>query len=289
MTVTPGNGQITLNWTAPATGGTGVTYYVYRATAASGTFAPIGTSITNEYVDSSLTQGQSYWYTVGAQNSSGGFSANTTATAATGVTAVPHGLPSSVTWWFSIDSLNLTSAGDQSLPLFLPTGNFTYEFAPASYAYIAKPVTAALDVNGTPITLTASFSPRYASLEGTVSPASAVVTLNGAAVNLTSGTFVEALPAGNYTVNVTASGYESNSTIVTLTPGNLTSLDIPLVRNGGGASGSGGAIGTTALIGIIAVAVVLGAVLVAVMLMPKKGKGNRAARGGNDDSGSPPS
>ncbi|MCI4337387.1 MAG: hypothetical protein L3K17_09440, partial [Thermoplasmata archaeon] len=225
LTVMPGNGEVTLNWTTPAAGGFGDTYYVYRSTSASGGYGPIGTSTTNQYVDSSVLTGQSYWYTVSAQNTSG-FSGNTTATGATGVTTVPQGLPSTIAWWFSIDSQNFTSTGASSLPLFLPTGNFTYQFAPRSYAYVGEPVTAMLHVAGTPITLTAAFVPRYASLEGTVSPANAAVTLNGTVVNLTGGAFVEALAAGSYVIDVTAPGYQSNSTTVVLTPGNLTTDNV---------------------------------------------------------------
>jgi hypothetical protein len=287
LTVTPGTGQVTLNWTTPAAGGYGDTYYVYRSSSASGGYATIGTSITDQYVDSNLVTGQSYWYTVSADNSSG-FSGNTSAAAATGVTAVPQGLPASVEWWLSIDSLNVTSPGTTSLPLFLPTGNFTYEFAPTSYAYVATPVTSLLHVAGASITVSAVFSPRYASLEGSVSPANALVTLNGATVNLTSGAFVEALPAGTYTLNVSASGYQSNSSTVTLTPGNLTTDSIALQRNGAGATTSGLSLGTTGILAIVGVAVVLGVVLVAVMMMPKKGMARRPPRARTGGPASPP-
>jgi hypothetical protein len=275
LTVTPGNGVVALNWTTPATGGAGDTYYIYRSTSASGGYATIGTSITDQYNDTSVTMGQAYWYTVSAQNNTG-FSGNTSAIGATGVTAVSQGLPSTVGWWFSVDSLNQTSTGAGSLPLFLPTGNFTYEFASKSYAYVGEPVTALLHVADAPITLTAAFVPRYASLEGTVSPVSAAVTLNGTVVNLTGGAFVEALAAGTYVLDVTAPGYQSNSTTVTLTPGNLTTANVALQHAGGGSTTSSSGITSMEAVLIVGVAIGLVALLVAVMLLPKKGSGGRS-------------
>ncbi|MGD1061442.1 MAG: fibronectin type III domain-containing protein, partial [Methanomassiliicoccales archaeon] len=69
----PGNGQIVLTWTAPVTnGGSSVAgYRVYRGTSSCGETlqATIGAMLT--YVDTRLTNGQTYYYKVSAVNSIG--------------------------------------------------------------------------------------------------------------------------------------------------------------------------------------------------------------------------
>ena len=74
LSATPGNGSVTLSWTAPADdGGASVTAYeVYRGTSA-GTatlLATVGNALT--YRDAGrLTNGTTYWYQVAAVNSAG--------------------------------------------------------------------------------------------------------------------------------------------------------------------------------------------------------------------------
>jgi hypothetical protein len=281
LTVSPGDLRVPLNWTTPATGGVGVTYHVYRSTSATGLYTPVGVSTTTSFVDTGLVAGQSYWYKVSVQNS-GGFSANTTPISATGVTATTQGLPSNIGWWLSIDSMNFSSATNASLPLYLPEGLFAYEFGPASYAFIATAPAGPLSVAGVSLSVAASFSPRYASLQGTVTPAtaSASVLVNGAPISVVSGAFAELLPAGTYYINVTATGYLANTSTVVLTPGNLSSVIVALDPVPGGpglSSTSTGGLTGDETIAIIAAVVIIGvaAVVGAMILMSQKGKRNQ--------------
>ena len=67
ITVTPGDTQNALSWTAPA----GATQYrVSRNTAGTGAFAQVGTPATTNYTDKSLTNGTIYYYVVAASNGS---------------------------------------------------------------------------------------------------------------------------------------------------------------------------------------------------------------------------
>ncbi|MCI4336573.1 MAG: hypothetical protein L3K17_05180 [Thermoplasmata archaeon] len=284
--IAPGNLRVTLNWTTPAAGGTGVTYHIYRSTAQAGPFAAVGTSTTKSFVDTGLVGGHVYWYTVSAQNASG-FSANSTPTWATGVTAAPDGLPQSVGWWLSIDSMNFTSLTNGSLSLYLPGGFFYYSFGPSSYAYTTPPtqVTASLTAGSVPLSISPAFVPRYASLQGTVTPTNATVSLDGASVAVVDGAFSELLVAGTYSLNVTASGFETNSTAVLLTPGNLTTANVlltpvptPSQTAPTGSSGAGlSANEMVALVGVVAVV----AILVVAFLVSAKVKRPPARRPAN--------
>lgn len=274
FTLRPGVQQVALNWTTPAAGGVGVSYDVYRSTSATGVFASIGVTYPTKFVDTGLAPGQTYWYRINAHNPTG-FSRNTSALSATGVTVVPQGLPVNVGWWLSVDSANFSSPTNTSMPLYLPTGTFNYEFGPNSYGYLASPVTVPITVAGTPFSVTAVFSLRYATLQGTVSPMDATVTVNGAAVLVTKGAFSQIEAAGTYTLNVSSPGYHTNSTTVTLTPGNTTTKDVQLApaQSGTGPVTSSNSGLTTDEQFIIGAAVVgLAAVLGAILVMSRRGK-----------------
>src|SRR4029077_10363283 len=105
----------------------------------------------------------------------------------------------------SIDSLNLSSATFGSLSVYLPDGVYSYEFGPASYAFVASVSYGSVTVSGAPLSFDAAFAPRYAVLQGTVTPSNsnAVVTVNGAPIAVSDGAFHELLQAGSYTVDVT--------------------------------------------------------------------------------------
>jgi fibronectin type 3 domain-containing protein len=67
VTVTPGDKQNALSWTAP-TGATG--YRVSRNTTGTGVFTQVGTPTTTNYTDKLLTNGTAYYYVVAASNGS---------------------------------------------------------------------------------------------------------------------------------------------------------------------------------------------------------------------------
>ncbi len=68
VTATPGNGLVTLSWTAPA-GAT--SYLVYRGTTAGGeSTTALATPSTTNYTDNSVTNGTTYYYKVAASNGS---------------------------------------------------------------------------------------------------------------------------------------------------------------------------------------------------------------------------
>ena len=284
LTVTPGNQEVPLTWTAPTSGGVGLTYWIYRATASTGPFSWVGTSQTESFTDDSVVSGQSYWYTVAAQNA-GGFSPNTTAVAATQVTATPQGLPPSVGWWLSFGSVNFTVVESNDLSLYMPSGSFGYTDGPASYAYVASTSTGTLTASGHTLSITIAFIPRYASLQGTVTPATASVLVNGSVVPVVNGAYADLLAAGIYNLSVSATGYTSSSVTVTLTPGNLTTQNVDLQPASSGSpapggSSNGGLSDTQVMLVLVAVAAaaVIVVAAAAVSSRGKRGRGRRPAR-----------
>ncbi|MCE7735752.1 MAG: hypothetical protein GPJ54_12790 [Candidatus Heimdallarchaeota archaeon] len=75
LSTTPGNAQVSLSWTAPASdGGSTITdYNIYRSTTQGSYAAPLGSvgSATTSYIDSTASNGQLYYYVVKAVNSVG--------------------------------------------------------------------------------------------------------------------------------------------------------------------------------------------------------------------------
>lgn len=284
LTVTAASSAVPLTWSAPSSGGVGLTYYIYRATTSTGPFVPLATSTSLSYTDSEVATGQSYWYTVAAKNA-GGFSPNTTATSATELSATPQGLPGTVGWWISFGTSNFSVAGGGGMVLYLPAGTVGYSIGPSSYAYLAPTATGTLTAKGVSLALTAVFEPRYASLTGTVSPANALVTVNGSAVAVSDGSYSDLLIAGTYVVIVSASGFRSNETVVILTPGNLTQKNFDLAvlssTGGGGStgtSGSSGLTGSQVLIVLVGVAAAAAILIVAAAVSRGRQGGQRPRR-----------
>jgi len=74
LSATPGSSQAGLAWNSSA-GATG--YNIKRATVSGGPYTGVGTSVSNNYTDSSVTNGITYYYVVSAVNG-GGESSNST-------------------------------------------------------------------------------------------------------------------------------------------------------------------------------------------------------------------
>lgn len=294
LALSPNNLKVDLNWTTPATGGAGVTYHVYRATVSSGPYASVGTSTSTTFSDTNLMEGQSYWYKISAQNYAG-FSANCSPIAATSVSVTPQGLPSTVGWWFSVDSMTFSSPTNDTLFPYLPSGLYTYEFGVDSYAYLAGAPGDPLSASGVSLAVSPTFTPRYANLQGTITPASAnaTATVNGVSIVVAAGAFSALLVAGTYLLNVSADGYYSNVTTVVLTPGNLTNVPVELQSSqssGGGTTTSSGGLSSDEVNAIIIIAGVVGvaAIVGAAIVMSGRGRRAQASRTGRKGPRSPP-
>jgi glucuronoarabinoxylan endo-1,4-beta-xylanase len=68
VTVTPGNSQVMLSWSAAA-GATG--YYANRATVSGGPYTQLAATANTTFTDTALTNGTNYYYVITAYNSAG--------------------------------------------------------------------------------------------------------------------------------------------------------------------------------------------------------------------------
>ncbi|MCI4364088.1 MAG: hypothetical protein L3K13_07320 [Thermoplasmata archaeon] len=270
--VTPAVQQVSLGWLPPFSGGNGVSYTVYRSTSQGGSYLAAGISSTPQFVDMALAPGQSYWYKVNAHGP-GGFSANTTPVSASSVTAVSQGLPPTLGWWLTVGTFTFNSSTNASLSMYLAEGYYTYTYGPDSYAFVASGQLNPFTTSGTTISFLATFTPRWATIEGSVSPASATVTLNGTALTVVDGSYLALRAAGKYTLEATASGYQTKFANVTLTPGNTTPQDLLLQSSQSGTGsqgGSNGGLSSAEMLGIVGGVVAVAAVLGAALVISKR-------------------
>jgi hypothetical protein len=282
--VSPGPQSDTLNlsWTPPVSGGGGVTYHVYRSTSQGSGFAAIGTAISTSFEDSGLSGGQTYWYSVSAANVAG-FSLNTTAIYASQFSVVPHGLAPGVDWSLSIDSHQFNSTPGTTVSLYLSAGTFAYEIYPATYAWESSVTFGNVTMTAAGQQLTVSFTPRDGILEGTITPGTANISVNGTVVSVIDGSFLVLLPEGLYPYVVTAPGYKNLSGTAVLTPGNTSSLPIVLSKipstpnSGSGSTAAANGLTAVEEVTLAAVAVAI-AVLLAVVLMTRRPKGGTPPR-----------
>jgi fibronectin type 3 domain-containing protein len=142
LVATAGNGSVALSWTASA-GAT--SYNIYRGTTSGGEGAtPVGTSATNSFTNTGLTNGTTYYYKVSAANSAGtsAQSSEVSATPAASATSVQisAGGPATGTWAAdkdftggatsgttnAISTTGVTNPAPQSVYQHNRYGNFTY-------------------------------------------------------------------------------------------------------------------------------------------------------------------
>lgn len=282
LSVAPQNDSIVVGWSAPTTGGGGVTYHLYRSSvSATSGFSEIDATTATSYLDTATASGQSYWYEVSAQNVAG-FSGNASVISASAVLATADGLPSHVGFWVQIDQQQFEVSQNATIATHLPGGTYAYAYGPGSYAYVPSATGGTVTVRaGIESVLTLAFTPRYAVFQGTVQPANAAVTVNGTPVSVVGGAFDSFFAAGSYQVTVTYAGFQANTTSVVLTPGNTTtkSFDLqPIVAPGssGPTSASQGLDMTQT--GLIIGGVLVGAIALVVLALKFPRKGQPARR-----------
>ncbi len=220
-TVTPGNGQAIVNFTAPAANGSAITSYTVTS---SGGQTASGTGTTNSITVSGLTNGTAYTFTVTATNSAGQGPASASSSpvtpytvpgAPTVVTAQPGNASASVTFTYPASNGNsITSYTVTSSP-----GNKTASGATC-------PITVSGLTNGTSYTFTVT-----ATNAAGQSPASAP----------SNPVTPDVLPGAPTKVTATAGNTQARVTFTPPAPNGGTAITGYTVTSSGGPTATGGA------------------------------------------------
>lgn len=135
------------------------------------------------------------------------------------------GLPAGSTWTLKVNGTTYSVTKNYLLLSFEdnPSVNYTIYNSTLYYTSVFSGITA---VSGMTYVNT-TFS-HYAYISGTLAPSSANVTVNGARVSQSGGTFNVTLTGGSYEIVVGDNGYSSYYKNVTLTPGQSLVLNITL-------------------------------------------------------------
>jgi len=153
------------------------------------------------------------------------------------VTFTESGLPAGANWSVSVAGSSVWGVGS-ALVLAMINGSYIPTVT-TSAPYTLAVSDLSFSVVGAAVGVQVPFAPLPGWLAATIAPAGATVTVNGTVVTLSNGAFNLTLPAGNYTLLVTLSGYQTLDRVVSIAPGaglvlavNLTA--IPPVRTGNG-------------------------------------------------------
>ena len=203
---TPGNGSVTLSWTAPSTA-TG--YYVKRATTSGGPYTTVAAITGSSYLDAGLTNGTTYYYVVSAANTYGEGANSTEAStvpsasgtqpsAPTGLMATPGDASVALNW-----TAPSTTTGYNVKRATTSGGSYTTVATPTNAFYLDTGLT-----NGTTyyyvVTATNIYGESASSTEASaapIAPAPADLTVN--TVGTLNGNGKTILEATGNSLNVT--------------------------------------------------------------------------------------
>jgi thermopsin len=206
------------------------------------------------------------------------------------VVFVETGLPSGTAWSVTVGGTAVSSTGG-SASLSEAAGAYAYTVGPVP-GFTAFPSSGNVNViSGGETTVAVAFTGTRGWIAGTVSPAIATVTVDGAAVATSSGVFNVSAAAGLHAIKATASGYLPYVNNVTVAGGVTTHVPIVLPSSGpSSVNPSGGGLSPTDLDAIVGAIVVLAiAIVIGAALMRARRGGPPPASGWNAPPSRPPS
>lgn len=137
------------------------------------------------------------------------------------------GLPSGTLWQLHFDGQILSNAATlgNNITDTVTGGNYTFTAANTPYYYTNTSLQELDVASSTVVTL---LYLHYSYIEGTLSPDTGSLYINGVQVNLSTGAFNLTVTAGTYHIEATSPGYNTYYRNLTILPGNLTQLNITL-------------------------------------------------------------
>ncbi len=145
------------------------------------------------------------------------------------VTLTESGLPSGTSWSVTLNG-KTSSYSTASAVFALQNGTYTFEIGNVS-GYSVSQSSLTVAVNAAGVSKVVSFSIIRGYLTGSISPSTAVVSVDGTVVAVVNGQFNVTLSPGAYEVTATHSGYSSYYDNITVSGGQSTHLAISMTRS----------------------------------------------------------
>ncbi len=138
---------------------------------------------------------------------------------------VESGLPAGTSWSVTLNGNGVANSTNDTITFHVTNGTYDY-LIPSTSEYAPSTHTGSASVNGSSVTVTVRFSIIDGYLVGKVSPSYVVISVNGTVYKTNNGSFNITLAPGKYSVMISAAGYKSYQTNVTITPMSVTHLPI---------------------------------------------------------------
>ena len=153
------------------------------------------------------------------------------------VTFTESNLPSGTTWAVTLNG-TAESSTSSTISFYEPNGTYSYSVSSPSH-YTVSPSSGYVTVNANNASVVVNYN-RYAYLKVSVSPSSAIVSINGVNETTNSGSLSTYLNQGYYYINASESGYRPYSDYVYLSYNSNYSHSITLqkISNAGYLTGS---------------------------------------------------
>lgn len=142
------------------------------------------------------------------------------------VSFIESGLPSNTKWYINVTGIGESSSSTSTITVNLPNGTFTYTLSNTT-DYYANKYSGSVTVSGKDTSVSVSYL-HYAYIEGSVSPAGTVITINGNQVTVSSGSFNASVPSGTYHLTGTKGGYKTFYSNFTLASGHTKTINVTL-------------------------------------------------------------
>jgi hypothetical protein len=140
------------------------------------------------------------------------------------VTFLMSGLASGTLWTITFNGSTITTSFT-SISFSVTNGSYVFIIGNLT-GYSVQPSTGTVKVNGSPLSESIVFTKLVTNgyFRGSVSPANATIYINGQSYSLTNGQFNISLPPGTYEVKVSATGFTTYTTNITVSSSSATQI-----------------------------------------------------------------
>ncbi|MEM0134043.1 MAG: thermopsin family protease [Thermoplasmatales archaeon] len=138
---------------------------------------------------------------------------------------VESGLPNGSLWSVTLNGRGTLNSSNNTVIFYVTNATYDY-IIPSIPDYSPSNHTGSVKVSGSDVRIPILFTIIDGYLVGKISPSGAIISINGATYSTSNGNFNISLPPGNYSLNISAQGYVSFTTNVTIVSMQATHLPI---------------------------------------------------------------